>query len=71
MTVGLSMVLGCQSLIQTGSFRVMICMIRPANDDDVNTINIFRNIDLFFNVVLIIGLHGAIGLLSNHVNIHR
>ena len=50
---------------------MMICMIRPANDDDVNTINIFRNIDLFFNVVLIIGLHGAIDLLSDHVNIHR
>ena len=50
---------------------MMICMSRPANENDLNAINIFRNIDLFFNVVLIIGLHGAIGLLSNHVNIHR
>ena len=71
MTVGLSMVLGYRSLIQTGSFRVMICMSRPANDDDVNTITKFRKIHIFFSVFLIIDHHGAIGLLSNHVNIHR
>ena len=46
-------------------------MNRPANENDLNAINIFRNIDLFFNGFLIIDLHGAIGLLSDHANIHR